>query len=128
MSPNIKQFLELEAQVWAALVTGDAKADAALLTEHFLGVYSDGFAGRVEHTGQLSNGATVAHYQISDAHLQILAEDVALLAYYAQYTPIKDGKVAAPEAMFVSSIWQRFDDVWLNVFSQDTPETVPEQA
>ncbi len=122
---NIKQFLELEAQVWEALIAGDAKADAALLTEHFLGVYSDGFAGRTEHASQLSNGPTVAHHEISDAKLQILADDVVLLAYYAQYTPIKNGKVAAPEAMFVSSIWQRFDDIWKNVFSQDTPEIAP---
>ncbi len=124
MSLNIEQFLELETQVWAALVAGNAKADAALLTDHFLGVYSDGFAGRAEHASQLHNGPTVAQYEIFDAKLQILAEDVVLLAYYAQYTPIKNGKVAAPEAMFVSFIWQRFDGIWKNVFSQDTPEII----
>lgn len=125
MSLNIEQFLELETEVWEALVAGDAKADATLLAAHFLGVYSDGFAGRTEHAGQLSNGPTVAQYEISDAKLQILAEDVVLLAYYAQYMPIKNGKVVAPEAMYVTSIWQRYDDIWKNVFSQDTPEIAP---
>jgi hypothetical protein len=41
-----KEVIKLEGRVWAALVHGDSKADARLLSGDFLGVYSSGFAGK----------------------------------------------------------------------------------
>ena len=49
-------FLELESKVWEALVSGDIQADASLLANDFLGVYSSDMAGKEEHTEQLMEG------------------------------------------------------------------------
>lgn len=113
-------FLSLETQVWAALARGDVMADRALLSPEFLGVYATGFSGRDGHSGQLAGGATVAQFELSQARLLPLGPGRALLAYRADYT--RTG-ADAPEAMFVSSIWEKTGGQWLNTFSQDTAES-----
>ncbi|MCC5970966.1 MAG: nuclear transport factor 2 family protein [Pararhodobacter sp.] len=120
MDKLMNELIACETAVWEALVTGDAAADAAALSADFLGVYPDGFAGRDSHTGQLSNGPTVASYQLSEARVMPLGPDHALLAYRASF--VRTGRERR-EGMFVSSIWRRCDDGWTNIFSQDTPAT-----
>jgi hypothetical protein len=110
-------FLELEHKVWEALVSANIKADESLLADDFLGVYSNGVAGKMEHAAQLIGGPTVANYSLSDARLMILAEGTTLLSYIARWTRITTGK---QEAMYITSIWKKTGEVWLNIFSQDT--------
>lgn len=113
---EIEEFLALEEQVWAALVAGDPEADARALSDDFLGVYATGFADRDEHAALLDDGPIVSDYAISEAKMRVLAEDVVLIAYAADYTRAPDGKRSK---MYVSSIWQRIDGDWKNTFSQD---------
>ena len=108
-----------ETAVWDALVRGDAAADAAALAGDFLGVYSDGFARKSDHVGQLANGPTVQSYTLSQCTARALGPVHALLCYRAQF--LRPGQDTA-EAMYVSSVWQRTDAGWINIFSQDTPE------
>jgi hypothetical protein len=122
-SYDVDQFLQLETAVWDTLVTGDVEGDARFLADHFLGVYGSGFAGKADHLNQLEAGPVVAWYELSEARIQTLAEEVVLLAYRAESAWYKDGKAGDKKTMYVTSIWQRFDGVWKNVFSQDTPET-----
>lgn len=110
-------FLDLETKVWEALLSGDMQADASLLADDFLGVYSSGMAGKEEHAAQLAYGPTVAEYSLSDAKVMRLAEDTALLSYLAHWTRIANGK---QEAMYITSIWKKAGESWLNIFSQDT--------
>lgn len=110
--------VELETAVWRALVEGDQAADQAMLSERFVGVYPTGFADRLEHSGQLAAGPTVAEYTILTPTVLEIADDCLLLAYEAHYRRRADGDV---ERMYVSSLWQRSDGRWLNLFSQDTP-------
>lgn len=108
-----------ERAVWNALVAGDAAADAALIDEGFLGVYPSGFANRVGHVEQLASGPSIASFDLSDISVRNLAPDLALIAYRAGFA-----RSASPdlcETMFVSSIWARRGEGWINVFSQDTP-------
>ena len=116
--PLLAALLEVETAVWEALKRGDAGADAAALSDDFLGVYPDGFAGKADHTGQLEGGPTVLSYRLSDMHTRAFGDDHALLAYRADY---RRAAAAEEEAMFVSSIWRRTETGWINVFSQDTP-------
>lgn len=109
-----------ERAVWQALLSGDAAADGALLSENFLGVYPDGFAGRADHAAQLEAGPSVADYRLSDLKILPLGPDHALIAYRADYRRFAEGAV---EAMYVSSIWQWAPGGWRNIFSQDTPAT-----
>jgi hypothetical protein len=95
-------------------------ADHALLAEDFLGVYPDGFAGRAAHSDQLSGGPTVASFTISEEHLRPLGHDHVLYAYRATYVR---AAATATEDMLVTSIWERRNGGWINIFSQDTPLT-----
>jgi hypothetical protein len=117
---TVEQFLQLETEVWSALKSGDIVTDTRLLADDFLGVYSSGFAGKAEHTGQLRDGPTVAEYELSEARLQILSEEVVLLSYRAQWVRRKGRAVGNRESMYVTSIWRHRDGEWKNIFSQDT--------
>ena len=119
---GIAFFLELESRVWQALVDGDAAADETLLDPDFLGVYSTGFAGRDDHAGPLWDGPTVATFTLCQARLLRLGTGRVLLAYRAEF--VRAG-ATAPEAMYVSSIWEEKDGRWYNTFSQDTAEGGP---
>lgn len=109
--------MALERAVWEALLKGDAAADAALLEDGFLGVYSTGFGDRAEHAAQLANGPTVVRYRLSETRLLELAPGVVLFAYRADYLRVGGG---AEEAMYVSSVWRQGAEGWRNIFSQDT--------
>lgn len=113
-------LLALETQVWEALVTGDGDADGALLSEDFIGVYPDGFAGKDAHTGQLDSGATVTEYRLSEVQVRATGADCGFLIYRADY--LRVGKTDW-EVMLVSSLWERRNGGWVNSFSQDTPLT-----
>ncbi len=113
----LTDLLAHETLVWGALVTGDAASDEALMDQGFLGVYPSGFATRACHVGQLADGPSVATFTILEPRVMSLGPDTALLAYRAEYT--RPG--GSPEAMYVSSIWRRRDEGWVNIFSQDTP-------
>ena len=115
----LSELLAAERIVWDALVSGDAEAEDRVLADDFLGVYPDGFAGKADHVGQLANGPTVASYRLSDARVMPLGSSHAMLCYLAAYT--RPG--CKEEAMYVSSVWQRRTEGWINIFSQDTPAT-----
>ena len=117
-SALMENLIDCETDVWQALVTGDQAQDEAALDEEFLGVYPDGFASKAEHVAQLAGGATVAGFELSDFHCMVLGDDHALLSYLASFT--RTGNTKA-EPMYVSSIWKRNAQTWINVFSQDTP-------
>ena len=118
---DLDALIELETKVWDALHRGDAEADARLLAEDFLGVYPSGFAGRSDHAGQLTNGPTVAEFEIRDARLMVLSDDDVLLSYRADWRRFSTGERAPAESMYISSLWSRRAGGWVNVFSQDTP-------
>lgn len=113
----LNDLLTCERRVWDALVAGDPDADGRELTPDFLGVYPSGFSDRAGHIDQLRNGPTVIRYALSQATVMRLAPGLALLAYRADLT--RPGRPV--EAMYISSIWRRQGDGWVNLFSQDTP-------
>ena len=115
---SLDDILAFEHAVWQALVDGDPKADESLLLPGFVGVYPTGFAGRDDHVDQLAGGSSVAKYALSEAKLLVVGPDYRLLCYRADY--LRAAKTQ-PEAMFVSSLWQRVGADWKNLFSQDTP-------
>ncbi len=118
---TVEFFVALETKVWEALVAGDPEADAAQLSEDFLGVYTDGFANRDQHAAQLSDGPTAATYAIEDARIRVLAEDEVLLSYQADWTRMVEGVAGEVETMYITSLWSRRAGEWINTFSQDTP-------
>lgn len=121
MDHLLETVLQLEHQVWSALVEGDTTADERLLADEFLGVYGSGFAAKAEHSGQLAHGPTIAHYALTEARVIQLSDQIVLLSYLAHYARQQGDDVGEPEAMYVTSIWrQSADGEWQNIFSQDT--------
>jgi uncharacterized protein DUF4440 len=116
---DLDAFIGLERQVWEALRRGDAAADAALLSDDFLGVYPTGFANRSEHSGQLADGPTVADYELHDARLMVVSGNDAMLCYRADWHRFGADDTDPGESMYVSSLWSRRGDRWLNTFSHD---------
>lgn len=114
---NVQHFVELESRVWDALVAGDPEADAAMLTDDFVGVYETGVSGKTEHCKQLENGPVVEHYQILQPRILIISECSVMLSYLAEWT--QPGNPALKK-MYVSSLWQESGESWKNSFSQDT--------
>ena len=119
-SYTVEKFLQLEIEVWNALATGDAEEDIRLLADSFLGVYSRGFSDKENHTNQLRNGPTVAHFNLSEARIQVLSEKVVLLSYRADWVRYENALENSKESMYVTSIWKSSDGTWKNIFSQDT--------
>ncbi|NOD29234.1 DUF4440 domain-containing protein [Ruegeria atlantica] len=117
-APALSEILNLEKQVWMALVEGNASADRALLSADFLGVYPTGFANRDDHVGQFADAPTMAEFELSGERLRVLTPYIVLLSYKADY--LRPGATTR-EAMLISSLWERRNDVWVNSFSQDTP-------
>ena len=117
MSDLLAEMLAMEEQVWDALESGDAAADHRLLGPDFLGVYPSGFSGRDGHAAQLSGGPSISSHHITDAQVMRLGPETVLLAYRADFRRRPD---APEETMYVSSIWERTESGWINVFSQDT--------
>jgi hypothetical protein len=120
MTIDLAALVRLETAVWAALVDGDAAADAELLADDFVGVYPTGIEPRAGHVDQLTTGPTVQTYELHDARMTAVADDAALLIYRAVYVRVG---ADASESMYVSSLWCRRDGRWVNTFSQDTPDT-----
>ncbi|NOD34154.1 MULTISPECIES: nuclear transport factor 2 family protein [unclassified Ruegeria] len=117
-APSLNDILDLEKQVWTALVEGNASADRALLSADFLGVYPTGFANRADHVGQFADAPTMAEFDLSDARLRVLTPDIVLLSCRADY---QRPSATGGDAMLISSLWERRNDAWVNSFSQDTP-------
>jgi hypothetical protein len=118
---EIEELVALETAVWQALVDGDPAADARALADDFLGVYPTGYADRDDHCAQLADGPTVRSFELTEIRMLVVSESAVLLAYRAEY--VRPGEGSQPESMYVSSLWCRRDDQWVNVFSQDTPDT-----
>jgi hypothetical protein len=120
---DVDVFVALETQVWEALRTGDPAADARLLSDDFVGVYSFGIAGKENHTAVLANGPVVESYEIHGARLIVLTDDHVMLCYRAVFVGV--GESAPTSSNYISSLWSRRDGEWLNVFSQDTEVAEP---
>ncbi|MFW8592701.1 DUF4440 domain-containing protein [Cribrihabitans neustonicus] len=116
--PVLDDILALEKKVWQALIEGDPKADAQMLSEDFLGVYPSGFSGKASHCDQLKQGPVMAEYRLSAAQLRCISGDAVLLSYRADYRPAGS---SGWKAMLISSLWERRSRGWINSFSQDTP-------
>lgn len=124
--PTLEELLTLETSVWQALLDGDGDSDARLLSQDFLGVYPTGFADRAAHAAQLVDGPTVAWFELHDARVITLTDSAALLVYRADFARPSTTGTPVADAMYISSLWCRRDDCWVNVFSQDTPAASPE--
>src|SRR5579859_209316 len=105
---DLAAFVALESQVWEAMRKGDAEAEARLLSDDFVGVYSFGIAGKENHAAALANGPIVVSYEIQGARLIVLTDDHVMLCYRAVFVGV--GESAAATTNYISSLWSKRDD------------------
>ena len=118
MNEDLSFFVALERRVWEALQRGDAKADAQLLADKFLGVYPSGFESKVQHVARAAKGPAVSHFALEAPRLMRVSPGLALLAYQARWVDAA-GK---SRVTYITSLWERDGERWQNIFSQDTEE------
>ena len=107
-------------QVWEALKKGDVNADANLLSDDFLGVYEDGISSKEDHLEQLRNGPIISCYEIGSSQLVQLGPEIVSLTYSATTTFLKTEAQDTQILLYITSIWARRLNKWVNIFSQDT--------
>jgi len=95
-------------------------ADANLLSDDFLGVYETGISSKKDHLDQLRNGPVISSYEIGSAQLMQLGPEIVSLTYSATAIFLKNETQDAQNLFFITSIWTRRLNKWVNIFSQDT--------
>ena len=117
---DLNFFVGMERQVWEALKNGDVNADANLLSDDFLGVYEAGISSKEDHLEQLRNGPIISSYEIGSAQLIQLGPEIISLTYSATAIFLKHKAKDTQNLFFITSIWARRLNKWVNILSQDT--------
>ena len=120
MKYDLNFFLGLEIQVWEALKNGDKNANYNLLSDDFLGVYETGLSSKEDHLELLRNGPIISCYEIGSTQLIQLGPEIASLTYSATATFLKNEEKDTQVLLYITSIWARRLNKWVNIFSQDT--------
>ncbi|MDE0798787.1 MAG: nuclear transport factor 2 family protein [Nitrosomonadaceae bacterium] len=120
MKYDLNFFLGLEIQVWEALKNGDKNANSRLLSDDFLGVYETGLGSKEDHLELLRNGPIISCYEIGSSQLIQLGPEIASLTYSATATFLRNEGEDTQVLLYITSIWARRLNKWVNIFSQDT--------
>ena len=125
MKYDLNFFLGLEIQVWEALKNGDKNANSRLLSDDFLGVYETGLGSKEDHLELLRNGPIISCYEIGSSQLIQLGPEIASLTYSATATFLRNEGEDTQVLLYITSIWARRLNKWVNIFSQDTKGNTP---
>jgi hypothetical protein len=110
----------LEKQSWEAWKNHDGKFFQEFLSDDHVEV---GFGGRTNKAtvvnGVAGAGCTVKSYAVDNFELAMFAADTALLTYHAAQDTTCGGKTV-PSPVWVSSLYVKRGDRWLNVLFQQT--------
>jgi len=110
----------LERQSWEAWQNHDGKFFQGFLSDDHVEVGFGGPANKATVvTGVASAGCTVKSYAVDHFELAMLAADTALLTYHAAQDTTCGGK-AVPSPVWVSSLYVKRGDRWLNALYQQT--------
>jgi hypothetical protein len=117
---DLNFFLGLEIQVWEALKNGDKNANSRLLSDDFLGVYETGLGSKEDHLELLRNGPIISCYEIGSSQLIQLGPEISSLTYSATAKFLRNEGEDTQVLLYITSIWARRLNKWVNIFSQDT--------
>ena len=110
-----KELLDLENQYWQAIKEKDADAAIRLTDEECIVTGAQG-VGRVNRQGlseMLKNAPYTLHdFELKDAEVRQIRDDVAVLAYKVHEELTVDGKPVKLDAADAST-WVRRDGRWL---------------
>jgi hypothetical protein len=116
-------LVELEKQSWVAWKGHDAAFFAGFLSDDHVEVGPRGVLGKTQVVAAVGSPACkVESYAVDNFKFTRVAEDTALLAYRAEQKTTCGG-FAVPSPAWVSSLYVRRGERWVNVLYQQTPIT-----
>jgi hypothetical protein len=122
-SARRESLINLERQSWEAWKTRNAEFFKDFLSDDHVEV---GFYGLANKDQVLATVATpackVESYSIDQFNVTMLDANTALLTYHAAQETTCNGKTV-PSPVWVSSLYKKRGDRWLNVFYQQTQTT-----
>jgi hypothetical protein len=110
--------VRLERQAWEALKAKDATTYERLLAEDFVNVGPDGITTKSEEKN-LPDQLTLDDYKWDGLRVVHFTPDVTLVAYKATQKAMVRGQ-PVPTPTWISSLWIKRNEKWLNVFYQET--------
>jgi hypothetical protein len=122
-SARRENLINLEKQSWEAWKNRNAQFFKDFLSDDHVEVGFYGLANKNEVLATVASPAcTVQSYSVDQFNVTMLDANTALLTYHAaQETTCNDKRVPSP--VWVSSLYKKRGDRWLNVFYQQTQTT-----
>jgi hypothetical protein len=114
-------LVKLEKQSWVAWQGHDGKFFQEFLSDDHVELGSGGPASKAAVVSMVGGTAcTVKSYSVDHFELTMLSSDTALLTYHAAQDTTCGGK-PVPSPVWVSSLYVRRGDRWLNALYQHSP-------
>ena len=114
-----EQLIKLEKQSWEAWKNRDGKFFQDFLSEDHVEVGFSGLANKAEVVAFVGSPVcTVKNYQLDHFEMKLLDKNTALLTYWETQDTVCHNPVPSP--CWVSSLYMKRGDRWLNVFYQQT--------
>lgn len=119
-SDEIKEHLiKLEKQSWEAWKSRDGKFFQNFLSDDHVEVGFGGLANKAEVVAFVGSPVcAVKGYKLDHFEIKMLDKDTALLTYWEEQDTVCNKPVPSP--CWVSSLYMKRGDKWLNVFYQQT--------
>jgi hypothetical protein len=116
-----EELVKLEKQSWEAWKNHDGKFFEGFLSDDHAEIGFGGVTSKASVVAGVASGVCeVKSYTVDNFELRMLGSDAALLTYHeAQDTKCR-GK-AVPSPCWVSSLYMKRGERWLNVLYQQTP-------
>ena len=112
-------FIQLEKQSWEAWKNHDSKFFNEFLSEDHVEVGFAGLSNKAQVVSFVGSGVcTVKSYKLDRFEMKLLDKNTALLTYWETQDTICRQPVPAP--CWVSSLYMKRGDRWVNVFYQQT--------
>jgi len=119
-SDEVKEHLiKLEKQSWEAWKNRDGKFFQDFLSDDHVEVGFGGLTNKAEVVAFVGSPVcTVKSYKLDRFEMKMLDKDTALLTYWEEQDTVCNKQVPSP--CWVSSLYMKRGDKWLNVFYQQT--------
>jgi hypothetical protein len=114
-----EHLIKLEKQSWEAWKNHDSKFFQDFLSDDHVEVGFGGLTNKTEVVAFVgSTVCTVKSYKLDHFEMKLLDKDTALLTYWEEQDTVCNKPVPSP--CWVSSLYMKRGDKWLNVFYQQT--------
>ena len=116
-------LINLEKQSWEAWKKRDGKFFQAFLSDDHIEMGSSGSANKAAVVAFVASPiCQVRSYAVDNFKVTMFDSNTALVTYHAEQDTACNGK-AVPSPVWVSSLYLRRGDRWLNALYQQTPES-----